>query len=518
MTMQDEVWAQTKRSGNPVGFACVACASALRRGWPSMSWPEAVLKKQIDTSFATEVMQARAFVKRGGSLPPFIPQSYDTEQHLGYLFEQTYGWLTTERFEAQFGKKASAIPEVSQLLQTLRGINGEPTTGLLVKLPDHDAPIVKFFSWTGAVLSNKLLQPEHQVRPMQAEMVASTAQQANSLEAGAATLTCKRHPCIADLQGWVDKANAAAVPEQPAPVRPPEVPQPAREVDEVISSVGGVDLLEALRPPSSATQKGRGRGRGRGASAGVLPSPKRKVKGVRSLGPGRGSPKAKVFPKAPRPPAPATTAVKKEEEESDTSERSRSRSRGQAPSRAAASSRESALAAAGSGELAEKIKKAREYIDDTLSLSRVLLGAPKLKSALYNANRLLTSLESIETSAVEALELRAHLDLVELAKQVAVGLLPNIDRATRKGIFEKLCPHVRDFPAVWQIQWLAVYVRECPLDSAESINTWLQAVSPLCGPDEGAASCRMSGYCGMGLIGFRTSLQRRVAKANLEQW
>ena len=247
---------------------------------------------------------------------------------------------------------------------------------------------------------------------------------------------------------------------------------PEQETEEIISAVGGVNLMEALRPPPVVPQKGRGRGKAKTLAAAA--SPKRKA--LRVSAPTRGSPAPKQVAKAKAAAATPSAVVK--EELSGGSQRSRS------PGASRGSTRESALA---DGTFDKLSAKAQENIDELLSLTKVLKGVSKLKSLVYQATRTQQALESIEYKAVDALNLKAHLDLVDLASKVSVPSLPKIDRNQRSDILAQLCPHVREFPTQWQIQWLAVYVRDLPINNQQSINVWLEAINPLCGPDAGAA-------------------------------
>ena len=444
-----------------MGPSCRPCASALQRGWPEVSWAQACLKKQVDAIFAKEILDARAFVAKNKELPPFILQSFDTCHDLGYVMEDWHLWLSEEQFERQFGKKANSIPEVAPLLQTLKGPDGTPTTGLLVAHPTHgEMPIVKRISFVGSLLCNKLLRPEDQIRPDQALAVSNAVRKA-TMSGTQNGIVTKSIPKMEEVKGWLERAPA---PEpQPVAAQPAaEVVEPAQDMEEIIDTVGGVNLVEALRPSAKAKAKSKTKAKAKADAHGV------KRKYAQSIG-GAVCVQASVCNDRGR--SSSRTEVSPSDAGDGVSNRSRS------PMRRVPSGRESAIMDPTSYD--KLASKAREYIDDTLSLPTVLVGLPKLRSLVYQAGRTQTALESIEHRAVDALNLKAHLDLVELASQVAAPVLPNLKKNARSDILPKVCPHVREFPLQWQVQWLAVYVRDMALDTEASVKLWVDAVSPV---------------------------------------
>ena len=461
---QEEPWAVTQRStGHAVGRRCKLCATTVITAYADLTWEAAVLKAKVDPLFMAELKGARNVA--AGAEKSFAPQLLHLLKEVVATTEKWYWFVTAEEFAKEYAIPLSEVPELQPLVHSRCDEMGKQVSGILVPHRDQPWRLVRLMSSENVSVESTLMDASQHLREDQGSHLQSHLVKERSLPQ-----LKKTGFSPAEIGEFVEAAKSkrkrveALLPEpvtQPPEEAAPLAADPAESEDAQVSHVQSPLLASAL----VATQKGKsgkGQSRGRGGRG-------KRPNSIATSSCHKFAKQAKVLN------AVSKTEVSDLPEAAETASKARSRSprgcKSVAPSTKGLSMQD----------------RAHECISETLSLAVVLGGCKKYKANLYNAQRLLSQLEGEAQYEPDAVALRAHISMVQIAQQINVKSLPGLTREQRDNGLTQVCPNMRepDYPDSWKAALFCVYVRDMPIDNLQD---WISVVSPFA-----PGSCKCSG-------------------------
>ena len=485
-------WAKRTKRGECKGSACLEC-TLIQRSFPGYTWESLIAKSETAEPFSKEVEAARRML-RGTVKPSWADQEFHTADWVHISMEKSYDFWSVSDFEEKFHMRPQdADVEVVEIQDE----NGRVECGVIMK--DEQNPQKKLkVSWGfGSTLDTTLLKGGSALRAEQPTDL-QTWYNADMLRSRPAPLQAKPKPQARPLtqdemkarvakakETMLQEAKAAEQAAAPKQAALPAAAQPVAALEEEEDSYSEPEFDPASCLPSEQARRGKGKGKGnrnqnkrdkpRGrppsASSAGQDGTRRRVCSKRSFAPS-------ATPAASSSVATATGQEAALGGDPVDSRRPAASERSRSPLNARSVATKATTSAQSQSPTERLRGQVAKYLVD-VRLDKLVLGQ-KLGSETSIARRILSACEARPADlGAEAVELRGHLQLSEVAAELAINKMNKIPSKERVKMLHQLWPHMEAHPPAWCANIFLLYIREFTFNGQDDISKWLECVSPL---------------------------------------
>ena len=453
-------WASHTKRGTAVGPKCAAC-QAIAHAWPGLSWEALCAKNHTSEAFKAELQRARKVYQ--GRRPAFYPQDVFEDRILHVSLSKKYLWLPHAEFVRMHGTEIEPS-DVGLVKEQVINECGILEAGYVIS---HQSPFkeLEVCAVTGTGMQTKILKNEKQLRSEQGSDTLAwchTKFETSQPKVLHSMASVDAPPTPEALAKRVEEAKARPkpAPEEKATKEQMQEPEPHMSADQLLDEVDSegerldpADLLKGSAVAASAksaksagktsseSKQGKRRGSGRREQQ-QQQQPAKRVFSAAGKQPASGS----VSLSLPPPPLPLPSGT------SEAGSRSRS-----PMSRSVCSSTSKA---SGAGDLLDQHRRYMTRID----LCRIVAGCKEGNEVNF-ARRVADALDKRSAGCAEAIELRARLQLAELAKKLQAETLTSVSRMERTEGLQARCPHMPAFPPRWAAALLLASIKDLVADA-----------------------------------------------------
>ena len=432
---------------------------------------------ETSDEFSREVESARK-VLRGVAKPLCADQEFRTSDWLHLTVEKSFNFLSVSEYEQTFQMHPK---DAGVELMEIQDENGRLESGVILK--DESAPGKKLkLSWGYSTCLNTSLLNSAAVLRSQQPAEYQGWYNGDMLRSRPAPLQPKAPTPLTldEMRARVQeakerKAQAAEQRQASGPDRgpqPPEIAQPAAQEEEGTESDAEFDPASVLPSEKARRDKVKGKGNKRKPSGGGRGD-------TTTTAGSQGSARRRVNTKAP--PSATATVAGVQAPERRTVAASSDRSRSPLPggrSGPSVGTRASTSMQSTSSPTERLRGQAVKYLTD-VQLDKMVLGY-KLGLETSIARRVAAACEARPGElASEAVELKGHLELGNIALELSVNKMNKVPAKQRKEMLQRLWPRMECHPASWCANIFLLHVREMTLETPEDMEKWIRCVSPV---------------------------------------